>query len=156
MNYVDNSDDSWIIYSGATNHVCSSLQLLTKARKLCAKEFTLRVENRESVSAEVVGEVRLQFGNKFLLLDNVYFIPNISRNLISIYELYKQSFSINFNYNEIIILRNGVQICCAKLENGLYILHVFEPESNHTEMFRVAKPKSNKRQKLSNDSETYL
>ena len=49
-----------------------------------------------------------------------------------------------------------MQICCAKLENGLYILHVFEPKSNHTEMFRVAKPKSNKCQKLSNDNETYL
>ena len=30
------------------------------------------------------------------------------------------------------------------------------PKSNHTEMFRVAKPKSNKLQKLSNDNETYL
>ena len=59
----------------------------------------LRVENGESVSTEAVGEVRLQFGNKFLLLDNVYFIPNISRNLISVSELYKQSFSICFNYN---------------------------------------------------------
>ena len=42
------------------------------------------------------------------------------------------------------------------MENGLYILHVFEPEGNYTEMFRVAKLKSNKRQKLSNDNETYL
>ena len=89
LNYVDNSDDSWIIDSGATNHVCYSLQLLTKARKLRAKEFTLQVGNGEFVSAEAVGEVRLQFGNKFLLLDNVYFIPNISRNLISVSELYK-------------------------------------------------------------------
>ena len=128
------------------------MQLLTKARKLRAKEFTLRIGNGESVSAEVVGEVRLHFRNKFLLLDNVYFIPNISRNLISVFELYKQSFSISFNYNEIIILQNGVQICCAKLENRLYILHVFEPESNHTEMFRIVKPKSNKPQKLSNDN----
>ena len=49
-----------------------------------------------------------------------------------------------------------MQIYCAKLENGLYILHTFELENNHTEMFRVARPKSNKRQKLSNDNETYL
>ena len=41
LNYIDNSDDSWIIDSRATYHVCSSLQLLTKARKLHAKEFTL-------------------------------------------------------------------------------------------------------------------
>ena len=49
-----------------------------------------------------------------------------------------------------------MQICCAKLEDGFYILHTFEPESNHTEIFRVARPKSKKRQKLSNDNETYL
>ena len=54
------------------------------------------------------------------------------------------------------ILRNGVQICYAKLENGLYVLHPFESQNYHTEMFRVAKPKSNKRQKLSNDNETHL
>ena len=65
-------------------------------------------------------------------------------------------FFVSFHYNAIIILKNDVQICYATLENGLYILHVFEPESNHTEMFRVAKPKSNKRQKLSNDNEMYL
>ena len=29
LNYVDNSNDSWVIDYGATNHVCSSLQLLT-------------------------------------------------------------------------------------------------------------------------------
>ena len=112
--------------------------------------------NEESVSAKAVEEVRLQFGNKFLLLDHVYFIPNISRNLISVFELYKQSFSIIFNYNEIIILQNSVQIYCAKLENELYILHTFELESNHIEIFRVARPKSNKRKKLSNKNETYL
>ena len=130
--------------------------MLTRAKKLKPNEFTLRVGNGESVSAEVLEEARVVFGNKYLLLDNVYFIPNISRNLISIFELYKQSFTICFNNNEIIILRNGVQISCAKLENRLYILHPFESQNYHTEMFRVAKPKSNERQKLSNEYETYL
>ena len=47
-------------------------------------------------------------------------------------------------------------ISCAKLENRLYVLHPFESQNYHIEMFRVAKPKSNKHQKLSNDFETYL
>ena len=156
LNYIDNSDDSWIVDLGVTNHVCSYLQMLTKARKLKEKEFTLRVGNEDFVSTEAMGEIHLVFGNKYLLLDNIYFILNISRNLISVSELYKQSFAICFNNNEIMILRNGVQICYAKLENGLYILHPFESENYHTEIFRVAKPKSKKHQKLSNDYETYL
>ena len=61
--------------------------MLTKVRKLKSNEFTLRVGNGESVSAEAVGEACLAFGNKYLLLDNVCFISNISRNLISVSEL---------------------------------------------------------------------
>ena len=41
FNYVDNSDDSWIVDSVMTNHVCSSLQMLTRARKLKPNESTL-------------------------------------------------------------------------------------------------------------------
>ena len=47
-----------------------------------------------------------------------------------------------------------MQISYAKLENGLYVLHPFESQNYHTEMFRVAKPKFNKRKKLLNDFET--
>ena len=46
------------------------------------------------------------------------------------------------------ILRNGVQIYCTKLENGLYVLHSFESQNYNTKIFRVANLKSNKRQKL--------
>ena len=61
LNYVNNYDDLWIVDSRVSNHDCSSLQMLTKARKLKEKEFTLRVGNGESVSTEVVGEARLIF-----------------------------------------------------------------------------------------------
>ena len=54
------------------------------------------------------------------------------------------------------ILRNGVQISCAKLENELYVLHPFKSQNYYIKIFRVAKPKSNKSQKLSNDYNTYL
>ena len=49
-----------------------------------------------------------------------------------------------------------MQIYCAKLENGLYVLHPFESKNYHTEIFGVANSKSNKRQQLLNDFETHL
>ena len=155
MNYVDNSN-YLIVDSGATNHVCSSLYMLSKTRTLKEMEFPLWVGNGESISAEAVREARLGFGKNFLLLDNVYFIPNISRNLISVFELYKQSFAVCSNNNEIMILHNGVQISCAKLENGLYVLHSFESQNCYTEIFIIEKPKFNKCEKLWNNYETYL
>ena len=89
-------------------------------------------------------------------MDNVYFIPTIRRNFISISKLYGKLFSILFNNNEIIISRNGFEICYACLDNGLYILRPYESFTFNTQIFRIAKPHSNKRQKISHDDETYL
>ena len=111
----------------------------------------LMVGNREPVLAKAVGEARLAFANKFLLLNSVYFIPNFRRNLISISELCKQLFTISFDNNVIIISRNGLKICHACLEYGLYVLRPFESYSFNTKMFRVANPISNKKQNVSND-----
>ena len=152
MKYVDNSLNSWIVDSGATNHVCS----LKKTKEFQDGELTFRVENGESVSAKAVGEVCLVFNNKFLILNNVYYVPNISRNIISISQLCEQLFTISFNNNAIVIYRNGMEICSACLKNGLYVLYPYESFNFNTEMFRVAKPISNKRQKVSSDDETYL
>ena len=55
-----------------------------------------------------------------------------------------------------IISRNGVNICSANLENGLYVLYPFETINHNTELFKVAEPKSIKKAKVSHDSETYL
>ena len=82
----------------------------------------MRLGSGEVVSATAVGEARLEFRNNYLVLNNVYFIPGFTRNLISICMLYEQLFSISFYNNMIVISRNGFEICHAKPENGLYLL----------------------------------
>ena len=96
--------------------------MLRNYRKLKDDELTLTVRNREFVSAKDVGQARLVLGKNYLLLDNVSFILTTRRDLISISELCRQLFSISFNNNEIIISRNGFEICHAYLDNGLYVL----------------------------------
>ena len=49
-----------------------------------------------------------------------------------------------------------MKLCRACLECGLYVLRPYESYSFKTEMFSVANPISNKKQKLSNDDQTYL
>ena len=49
-----------------------------------------------------------------------------------------------------------MKICSAYLKNGLYVLYPYESFNFNTEIFRVAKPISNKRQKVSSDDKTYL
>ena len=146
----------WIVDSGATNHVCSSLKMLTFSRELADKDVTMRVGSGEVVSAKAVGVARLNFRNKFLILNNVFFIPGFRRNLISISMLHEQLFIICFINNEIVISRNGLDIFHAKRENGLYVLRPIERSLNNSELFKVEHPKSNKRQKVSHTDNTYL
>ena len=77
--------------------------------------------NRESVFVKTVGQARLVLGKNYLLLDNMYFIHAIRRILISIFELYRQLFSISFKNNEIVISRNRFEICHACLVSRLEI-----------------------------------
>ena len=121
----------WIVDSGATNHVCSSLQMLSYSRELADRDVTMRVGNGQVISAKVVGVTRLNFRNKFLVLNNLFFIPGFGRNLISVSMLHEQLFNISFINNEIVISRNGLDICHAKAENGLYVLRPTERSLNN-------------------------
>ena len=66
----------------------------------------MKVGNGARVSAKAVGELRLHFReNKFLVLNNVYFILDIRRNLISVAKLFEQLFKVYFD-NEFVHVGN--------------------------------------------------
>ena len=101
---MEDDTSAWIVDSGATNHICSSLQTLSSSTSLRDGDVSMRLGSGEVVSAIAVGVARLEFGNNFLVLNSVYFIPGFRRNLISISLLHEQLFSISFYNNMIIIL----------------------------------------------------
>ena len=82
----------------------------------------LRVGNGAFVNVEPRGQARLNFGKKYLVLNNVYFIPNFSQNLISVSLLHQQHFAVTFTSFNISISLNGCELCVGCIENGLYLL----------------------------------
>ena len=146
----------WIVDSGANNHVCFSLQMLSSSGELADRDVTMIVGSGEVVSAKAMGVACLNFRNKFLVLNNVFFIPGFRRNLISVSVLHEQLLSISYINNEIVISRNGLDICHAKTENELYVLRPTKRSLNNSELFKVEHPKSNKCQKVSHSDNTYL
>ena len=66
---VEDNSSTWIIDSEATNHVCSSLQMLSFSRQLVGGEFTLRVGAGEIVSALIIGEINFHFRNNSLCFE---------------------------------------------------------------------------------------
>ena len=122
---VENYLLSWIINSGATNHICCSLQTLCSYTRLAKGDFTFRVGNGDLVSASALGDVKLYVeNNKSLFLNNVYFVPRFIRNLIYISRLYEQFYSVSFNNKSVIISRKGLDIYSGFIVNGLYMIRL--------------------------------
>lgn len=57
--------------------------------------------------------------NRYLVLENIYFMAKFPINLICTSRMYEQLYKVSFNKNSILILRNGLVFCNTILENGL-------------------------------------
>ena len=141
---MEDDKSAWIVDSGATNRVCSLLQLLDSWKDLAEGDYTMRVGTGDVVSARVVRVSSLKFFNNcYLNLNDMLFIPGFRRNLISISKLLDDGFSISFNYNIVIISRNGLTICTGNSENNFYVLKPLTHNSLlNTEIFKVENPKT--------------
>ena len=148
---VENDFSTWIVDSGASNYVCTSLQMLETSRDLEERSFQMRVGNGARISETAVGTVRLSFANyKYLLLDNVYFILDFKRNLFSISRLYEQFIIVSFDIDSISLSKNGTNICSSLVDDGLYFIKPIFNEALQTKMFKVTEL-TPKRRKASNE-----
>ena len=83
------STGTWWVDTGATDHVCNSLQGFQETRRLVEGEITVYMGNAMKVAAIVVGDIYLSVdGNKTLVLRNCLYIPTFRKNLISVSKLY--------------------------------------------------------------------
>ena len=98
--------------TGATNHVCNSLQGFQETRRLARGEIDLLIGDTSRVAAVAVGVVTLHFeGDKFLVLDDCLYVPNVRRNLVSVSCLTCNGYSSIFNKDSIFIKFSDDIIC---------------------------------------------
>ena len=100
------STGTWCVDTGATNHVCNSLQGFQETRQLSDGEIYLHMGNATKVAAVAVGDLHLSFGrDRILVLKNCLFVPSIRRNLVSVSSLVKNGYSVYFG-NKVVIKEN--------------------------------------------------
>lgn len=108
VNMVGSNPKEWWIDTGATRHVCSDKELYTT--------FEV-VENGEklfmgnSATSEIKGQgkvvLKMTLG-KELTLNNVLYVPKISKNLVSRSLLNKHGFRIVFESDKVILSKSGM------------------------------------------------
>ena len=91
---VDSYVNSWVFDTGSVAYICNSMQGMTKSRSVERGEVDFRVSNNARVAALAVGTMQLHLPSGFVLeLNNCYFIPSLSRNIVSPSCLMKDGYS---------------------------------------------------------------
>ena len=115
--------NTWCVDTRTTNHVCNSLQEFQETRRLVDGKIYLWLGDTSRVAAKPVEEVSLHFGeHKVLVLKDYLYVPNIRRNLISVFCLACNEYSASFNKNSVSIINGVDEICSGMLIDNLYLI----------------------------------
>jgi len=123
------SFSSWIIDSGATNHICSSLTYFASDQQI--HPISVKLPNGNQVIVNYSGSF---FLNQEHVIDNVLYIPCFTFNLLSVTKLIdKLSCVLTFDSNGCHIQdKNSLKIISsAKMQDRLYILRIQSYQELH-------------------------
>ena len=98
---------------------------MTKSRSVEREEVDFRVSNNARVDALAVGTMQLHLPSGFVMgLNNCYFVPSLSRNIVSPSCLMKDGYSFASENNGCVISKNNMFVALASIKNGLFILNL--------------------------------
>ena len=138
---------SWVLDTGSPSHICNNMQELRQSRSLARGEVDLRVGNGARVAAIAVGTYYLPLPSGHVLqLNNCYYVPVLTRNIISISRLDLEGFTIEQKNNCCSISHNEMLHATAPSLNGHYILNISDPILNI----------NTKKRKIDNENSSYL
>ena len=92
---------------------------------MAQREINIRIGNKAGVATLEVGMIQLELPSRFILeLNNCYYIPTLSRNIISASCLTSQGYEFNLKDNGCSIYLNGMFHDYAPIIDGLFILNL--------------------------------
>ena len=100
---------TWVFDTGSVAHICNSKQELKNKRQLLKDEVTMRVGNGSKVNVIAVGTLPLHLPSGLVLsLNNCYYVPALSMNIISGSCLMQDGYSFKSENNGCSIFMNNI------------------------------------------------
>ena len=121
---VGNERDWWVD-TGATRHICSNRSMFTTYHAV-EKEEQLFMGNSSTSKVEGKGKVVMRLtSGKELTLNEVLYVPDIRKNLVSGSLLSKNGFKLVFVSDKFVLTKNDVFVGKGYLQDGLFKMSCF-------------------------------
>lgn len=122
--YSATHSNEYVLDSGASSHMAGDLSLLHETK---SKKCVITVANGQQLNSEVIGKT---FISPELTLNNVLYVPNLAKNLMSVSEITKNGYVVVFSNNYCNIYSScqitGNKVLTINKQDGLYKLKVDE------------------------------
>lgn len=123
-------DDCWLIDSDATHHVCKHKNLFKNYRQI-TNETIYSADNHTEGNLETIGisdiEIETYVNNNVfsLTLQEVYYVPNIRRNLLPVSQIERKGKRLIFESGKIKIFNKRTRMIVGEAfnKNGLDIIN---------------------------------
>lgn len=118
----------WVVDSGASANMTCQREVFINYRTLTPPEQVVIGDGR-SISAVGIGRVEIDVhtgGDEYIrtILQEVYHVPDLNTNLLSVPRLTKQGLEVTFDGSTCKILANGRVAARARKQDSLYILEI--------------------------------
>ncbi|KAH9802189.1 hypothetical protein KPL71_001277 [Citrus sinensis] len=124
VNLVDSNPREWWIDTGATRHVCSdkglfiSFETVSNGEKLfMGNSATFEIEGQRKVILKMTS-------GKELTLNDMLYVPEIRKNLVSGSLLNKHGFRMVFESNRVVLSKSGLYVGKGYVNDGLFKLNI--------------------------------
>ena len=124
VNLVGTNPQEWWIDTGATRHVCSTREHFSTFKPVSTGE---KMYMANSATSAIMGEgsvVLKMTSGKEVTLNNVLFVPELRKNLISGSVLSKHGFKIVIESDKIVLSKSGMYVGKGYVVDGLFKMNV--------------------------------
>ncbi|KZV48684.1 hypothetical protein F511_26132 [Dorcoceras hygrometricum] len=121
---IGSNPREWWIDTGATRQVCSDKEMFATLHEF---ENGEKLYMRNSATSEIKGQGKVVLkmtSRKELTLNNVLYVQDIRKNLISGSLLNKHDFRIVFESDKVVVSKNGMYVGRGYVSDGLFKLNV--------------------------------
>ena len=123
------NDNAWWIDSGSTRHVCNDKNMFSNYVEANAGNCMYMGNSTAAVKGK--GTINLEFtSGKILTLTDVYHVPEIRKNLVSVSLLNMHGFKLVFDGDKFILSKGGVFVGKGYVYEGMYKLRSNEISIN--------------------------